>query len=112
MPGKFVIALSKNGQFMFSLKAVNGQKILSSELYTSKSGCENGIASVKSNASLDARYEKKVSTSGKPFFVLKAGNHEIIGTSELYESEASRDAGIDSVKTHAPDAEVEDTTKS
>lgn len=39
-------------------------------------------------------------------FNLKAGNGQIIGTSELYESEAARENGIESVKKNAPDAEV------
>ena len=39
-------------------------------------------------------------------FNLKAGNGQVIGTSELYESEAGRDNGVESVKKNAPDAEV------
>jgi uncharacterized protein YegP (UPF0339 family) len=40
-----------NGQFHFNLKATNGQVIGSSELYTSASGRDNGIESVKRNGS-------------------------------------------------------------
>ena len=46
----------------------------------------------------------------KPYFNLKAGNGQVIGTSELYESEAGRENGIESVKKNAPEAETEDTT--
>jgi len=42
--------------------------------------------------------------------VLKAGNHEIIGSSEGYNSEAARDNGIASVKANAATAVVEDET--
>ena len=108
--GKFVIKTRKNGEFQFDLKAGNGQVILSSEGYTTKAACENGIESVKKNAQDDSKFDKKVSTSGKPFFNLKAGNGQIIGSSEMYESEASRDNGIDSVKKNAPDATIEDQT--
>ena len=52
------------------------------------------------------RYERKESTNGKPMFNLKAGNGQVIGTSELYESVAARENGIESVKKNAPDAEV------
>ncbi len=82
--------------------------ILTSEGYKAKAGCENGIASVRTNAQLDARFDRKVSKNEKPYFTLKAGNGEIIGTSELYESVASRDNGIASVKSNAPEATVED----
>ena len=103
--GKFVIKTTATG-FKFDLKAGNGQVILTSEVYTTKAACENGVESVKKNAPDDSKYERKVSTNGKPMFNLKAGNGQIIGTSELYESEAARDNGIESVKKNAPDAEV------
>jgi len=108
--GKFVIKTQKDGQFFFSLNASNGQSILRSEAYTTKPACLNGIESVKKNASDDGRYERKEASNGKPMFNLKAGNGQVIGTSELYESVAARENGIESVKNNAPDATVEDTT--
>ncbi|MBQ4650287.1 MAG: YegP family protein [Firmicutes bacterium] len=47
---KFEMYVDKAGEFRFRLKATNGQVIAVSEGYTSKAGCENGIASVKKNA--------------------------------------------------------------
>ena len=44
-------------------------------------------------------------------FVLKAGNGEIIGTSETYTTEKACLNGIESVKKNAPVAPVEDQTK-
>ena len=108
--GKFVIKTQKDGQFYFNLVAGNGQTILKSEAYTTKPACLNGINSVKSNAADDGRYDRKVSTNGKPYFNLKAGNGQVIGTSELYESEAVRENGIESVKKNGPEATTEDTT--
>lgn len=108
--GKFVIDKRKNGEFQFNLKASNGQVILSSEGYSSKSGCENGIESVRKNAPADANYDRKKSSNGKFYFNLKATNGQIIGTSEMYESESGRDNGIESVKKNAPDATVEDNS--
>jgi uncharacterized protein YegP (UPF0339 family) len=108
--GKFIIKTQKDGQFVFRLLAGNGQEILRSEAYTTKPACLNGINSVKANAEDDSRYDRKESVNGKAYFNLKAGNGQIIGTSELYESEAGRDNGIASVKSNAPGAETEDTT--
>ncbi len=108
--GKFEITKRKNGEFQFSLKAGNGQVILSSEGYTTKTSCNNGIASVKKNAVIDERYDRKEAKNGKPFFNLKATNGQIIGTSEMYESAAGRENGIESVKKNAPDAEIVDLT--
>lgn len=106
MAGKFEIYTDKAGEFRFRLKASNGQTILASEGYKAKSGCNNGIESVKKNASNDSNYERKVTSSGKFMFNLKAANSQIIGTSESYETVASRDNGIESVKSNAPDAVV------
>lgn len=109
MAGKFEVSVAKDGQFYFRLKAGNGQNILASEMYKAKASALNGIESVKKNAVLDERYEKLVSKNEKPYFVLKAGNGEVIGSSEMYESEAARDNGIESVKANAPEAEVVDS---
>jgi uncharacterized protein YegP (UPF0339 family) len=106
MSGKFEIYNDKAGEFRFRLKAGNGQTILASEGYSSKTGCNNGIESVKSNASTDARYERKQSASGKFTFALKSTNGQVIGVSESYESASSRDNGVESVKTNGPDAVV------
>jgi uncharacterized protein len=108
--GKFVISKRLNGEFQFNLKAGNGQTILASEGYSAKSNCESGIESVRTNSQDDARYDRRESANGKPYFNLKAGNGQIIGNSEMYESEAARESGIASVKANAPDATVEDQT--
>jgi len=46
----FEMYKDKNGKFRFRLKAPNGEIIATSEAYEAKSGCKNGIASVKENA--------------------------------------------------------------
>jgi len=108
--GKFVITTRSNGDFQFNLKAGNGEVILTSQGYSSKSSCNNGIESVKKNAPDDNRYERKTASNDKEYFVLKAGNGEIIGNSQMYESASGRDNGIESVKKNAPDADVDDQT--
>jgi len=108
--GKFIISKRNNGEFQFNLKASNGQSILTSEGYSSRSGCESGIVSVKKNSQIEARFERKTSTNGKPYFNLKASNGQVIGNSERYESESSREAGISSVMKNAADAVTEDWT--
>ncbi|HEP1897916.1 TPA: YegP family protein [Kluyvera cryocrescens] len=110
MAGWFELSKSSNDQFRFVLKAGNGEIILTSELYTTRASAENGIASVRTNSPLDERYEKKTATNGKFHFNLKAGNHQVIGTSQLYASEASRDKGIASVKTNGTSETVKDNT--
>lgn len=101
----------KKNEFRFRLKADNGQTILSSEGYTSKAACLNGIDSVKKNAK-DPKRVTKSTTPGKMFrFSVTAGNNEIIGVSQNYKSENGRDNGIDSVKRNATKAVIKEVNK-
>jgi uncharacterized protein YegP (UPF0339 family) len=104
--GKFVVTLRKNGEFQFNLKATNGQVILTSEGYTTKAACLNGIESVRKNGPVEARFEVKVAKNGKPFFNLKASNGQVIGSSQMYASERTMKQGIASVMRNAPDSPV------
>ena len=111
MIGKFELFKGKDGQFYFRLKAVNGENILSSEGYKAKASCQKGIASVRKNAPDENRYKRNTSDTGKFSFSLKAANGEIIGTSQIYKTEAGREKGIQSIMKNAPDASEEDLTK-
>ena len=110
MAGKFELKKSDSGKFMFNLKAGNGKVIMTSQLYRTKAAALAGIESVKQHAAADANFERKTSTAGQPYFVLKAVNKQVIGSSEMYSSTAARENGIASVKAHAPDAAVVDLT--
>lgn len=106
MAGKFECYKDKAGEYRFRLKAGNGETILSSEGYSSKSGCDNGIASVRKNCVNPDRFEKKKTEAGKFRFNLKASNGQVIGTSQNYSSDSGCDNGIKSVAKSAPDATV------
>ncbi|AWX43168.1 UPF0339 protein [Flagellimonas maritima] len=108
--GKFEIKATKSGQSMFNLKAGNGQVILTSESYTTKAACENGIESVRKNSQMDERFERKTGSTGQHYFNLKASNGQVIGKSESYTSTGAMENGVESVKKNAPDAEVEDNS--
>jgi uncharacterized protein YegP (UPF0339 family) len=110
MVGKFELKKGKSGQFMFNLKASNGQVILTSEQYKAKTGAMNGIESVRKNAGKDANFEHRTSKKNEPYFVLKAANKEIIGMSEMYASNTGRKKGIASVKKNARSAKIDDLT--
>lgn len=108
MAGKFEIKAGKTGKFRFNLKASNGQVILTSEAYESRSAAVKGVTSVKKNAGNEKRFERKTAKDGSPYFVLKASNGEPIGKSEMYSSKSSMENGILSVGKNAPDAPVVD----
>jgi uncharacterized protein YegP (UPF0339 family) len=108
--GKFEIKKDKAGKFVFNLKAANGQVILSSQSYESKSACENGIESVKKNSGNDGMFERKTAKNGSPYFNLKASNGQVIGTSEMYSQTSGMENGIASIKKNAPGASIEDNS--
>ncbi len=117
--GKFVVRKTATG-IKFDLKATNGQVIATSEVYTTKAACLNGIESVKNNcvgevedqtvdpivAVKHPKFEMYEDKAGEFRFRLKAKNGEVIATSEGYKTKASCENGIESVKNNAPDAEI------
>ena len=108
MNATFEIKRAADGKFMFNLKSANDQVILTSQTYDSKESARVGIASVKQNATLDERYEEKSGADGRPYFVLIAGNRQVIGKSQMYSSVEALRKGIASVKKNAPIAEIID----
>ena len=95
-------------KYHFVLKAGNGQVILSSQMYASKSGAMNGIESVKKNCGDDNCFETKTAKNGKLHFNIKSTNGQIIGSSQMYAGESGVSNGIESVKNNAPGAEVKE----
>ncbi|XNM56658.1 YegP family protein [Escherichia coli] len=111
MAGWFELSKSSDNQFRFVLKAGNGETILTGRLYLGKACCaEKGIASVRSNSPQEERYEKKTASNGKFYFNLKAANHQIIGSSQMYATAQSRETGIASVKANGTSQTVKDNT--
>lgn len=129
--GKFVIKKTPSGGFNFSLYAANMEKIaVSSQIYTTKAACKNGMASVGKNAvkcvedgKIEDQTLKKVESKTCPKFEIyldKAGlyryrliasNGESIAMSEEgYKSKSGCLNGIKSVSINAPDAEIVDET--
>lgn len=104
MSGKFECSMGQDGKYRFNLVAGNGQVILTSQGYADRSGCQNGVESVRKHGVQDAMFEKKTASDGKSYFVLKAANGQVIGTSQRYANAAGCDNGIQSVKNHAADA--------
>ena len=111
MASAFVLKKNTAAKFRFNLRAGNNEIILTSELYETKSGALNGIASVRKNAGDEKRFVRKTASNGSPYFVLTAANGEVIGTSEMYSTASARDNGISAVMKTAPDAPLVDNTQ-
>lgn len=116
--GKFEVKPAKTG-FVFNLKAGNNEVIGTSEVYTTKAACLNGVESVRKNAPIaniedqtagesakNPKFEIYEDKAGEFRFRLKATNGEPILASEGYTQKSSCKNGIASVMKNAPDADV------
>ncbi|MEW6569012.1 MAG: YegP family protein [Chloroflexota bacterium] len=108
MPAAFVIHKAASGQFYFTLTAENNEVVLTNETYRDKDGAQKGIRSVRDNAPLDERHQRKTAADGKPYFVLVAANGEPIGHSETYSSTQAMEGGVAAVKRVAVSGSVRD----
>lgn len=101
MNGYYELKNTSAGKHMFNLKAGNHEVILTSQSYESKDSALNGIASVRTHGQDDVNFERKQAANDEAYFVLKAANGQVIGTSETYSSAQARDNGIASVQQNA-----------
>ncbi|PKQ19765.1 MAG: hypothetical protein CVT66_08645 [Actinobacteria bacterium HGW-Actinobacteria-6] len=106
----YVLGGAAHEHYRFNLKAGNGQVILTSEAYSSKEAAKHGIDSVRVNSALDERYDRCTAKDGRPYFVLKAANTQIIGQSQMYSSATAMEHGIESVKTNGPESPIIEET--
>ena len=111
MAGKFELKKGRTGKFSFNLKSGNGQVVFTSQTYDSKRSATAGINSVKKNAAKAGAFERKTSTKGQPYFVIKATNGQVVGQSQMYANAVSMEKGIQSVMKNAPTAATNDLTE-
>lgn len=88
------IVTSADGTYRFNVRANNGEVVLRSESYQTLAGATNGVASVRANGSNLERYVLLQAANGDWYFNLRAGNHQIIGTSEQYSTKSNAKRGL------------------
>ncbi|MBI3185034.1 MAG: DUF1508 domain-containing protein [Myxococcales bacterium] len=91
---RFEIFRGLDSKYYFHLRARNGEIVLQSQGYASRSGAVSGTNSVANNGSVTSRYEVRAAADGKYYFVLKAGNGWVIGRGETYETKAGAERGV------------------
>ncbi len=111
MAAKFELKLTLKKNWMFNLKAANGEVILTSEQYPARDSAANGIESVRKNATAAESFDIRAAKNGQHYFVLQAKNKEIIGKSEMYKSPSSVKRGIASVIRNSSGARVVEITE-
>lgn len=110
MPGTFHLRKTADGQFRFTLEAGNGQLLLVSEAYPARSAALGGIEAVRRSVAGEAAFEPLTGEDGHPCFILRGADGRLLGHSQGFASAAGCRLGIDSVRRHAPAAELADET--
>ena len=93
--------------YFFELRASNGEKLLSSEEYTSHSGALKGIETHKSNIE-KGNFKITLSKKGDYIFKLLSGKNTLLCTGENYKTQARCESAIESTKRFAQTAVVDD----
>lgn len=103
---RFTVFEGANGLYYFNLKAANGKIVLQSQAYSSEAAAMNGSFAVAEAGVHSARYDIKTSKDGGAYFNLKAGNNEIVGTSEIYSSKSNARRGRNGVIELLPNVNI------
>lgn len=111
MPAKFELLRSHDDQYFFNLLDSSGEVLLTSELYKTKKSAEKGIASVQKHSEDEKRYDRRMNRGGQHYFVLRAPNNKIIGTSETYPTYARMEKAVQAVMKHGSNERLKDWTK-
>lgn len=111
MAGYFELKTAKDGQTYWNLKAGNHEVILTSQMYSTRPGAENGISAVQSNCDNEENYREKEQSNGSPYFFLVAKNRREIGRSEAYRSYNAMKNGICSVRVNGQSTDIKDKTE-
>jgi uncharacterized protein YegP (UPF0339 family) len=108
MKPTFEIGRTADGRYLFNLKSANDHIILTSQAYEGKESVKDGIAAVRQNAPFAERFEERSGHDGRPYFVLTAGDSQVIGRSQMYSSREAMRKGIASVRRNGPIAQTVD----
>ena len=95
-----MIAIKKNtdNTYQFDLKTTAGQTLLKSSLFPSESEVKNVVAKLPPLSMRQTSFERKTNHNGMFHFHLKDTNGVVLGSSQLYRSEAGMENGIKNLR--------------
>ena len=80
--------------YYFHLRAGNGEIVLQSQSYSSRTNAVNGVTSVKSNGASAAGYQLLEASNGQWYFVVKAANGAVVAKGETYSSKSNAQRAV------------------
>ena len=96
--------------YFFELRASNGEKLLSSEEYTSLSGALKGIETHKNNIE-KGNFRVGLTKKGEYIFKLLSGKNMLLCTGENYKTRVRCESAIESTKRFAKSAVIDEKVK-
>lgn len=107
-----VIRSGENGEemYFFELRASNGEKLLTSEEYTTYAGAINGIETHKANIARN-NFKIMLSKKGDYIFKLLSGKNMLLCMGEHYATRARCESAIESAKRFAKTAIVDENVQ-
>ena len=107
--GKWIISSNKSNEteetFYFELFASNGEKLLTSEEYTSYVGAINGIQTHKANIE-KGNFRIALTKRGDYIFKLLSGNGQLLCLGEHYKTKRRCESAVESVKRFAKSSDI------
>jgi hypothetical protein len=94
---KFEVFKGLDEKYYFRLRAANGEIVLASQGYKSKQSAKKGVESIRTNGGDLESYEVRDAQNDQAYFVLKAGNGQVIGRGELYVSRSNAERAIETI---------------
>jgi uncharacterized protein YegP (UPF0339 family) len=94
---RFEVFQGKDSKFYFRFRAQNGEIVLQSQGYSTRSAAKRGMLSVRTNGETSSAYELLAAwgkLGSEHYFRLKAGNGQIIARGEVYASRAGAEKGV------------------
>jgi hypothetical protein len=112
LAGKFDVWQSQTGQWYFHLKAGNGQILLTSESYTTRTSAIAGVLAAETDGVDPAAYQLAAAVHGYDVDLV-AGNHQIVASTEVYSDKSNATRAIttcaDAVTSYLDQRERETT---
>lgn len=106
--GKFIISKDKNGHFSYTLKANNGQVLCDSQIYTTFDSCKKAMENFKRLVN-EGDFYIYTDKNKKSFFKLyDPKTLRLVMTGETYDNKKQAESVIQSIKSFAKLAKVEE----
>ncbi len=91
---RFQVFRGLDSKYYFHLRAANGEIILQSQGYTTRTSANNAVTSVQNIGGDAARYQVRPAADGRYYFVLRATNGRTMAWGETYAVKAGAETAV------------------